>query len=95
VAVLAFFFLVLTIGGLSSFQAWSILSGTQKIQEQGHHIQLTEAIHVTIHLLKECLALIQYVLWYFDAVSPAVDDHVQLHEFPRCDKSEKVTTGWC
>ena len=50
-AVLAFFFLVLTIGGLSSFQAWSILSGTQEIQEQGHHIQLTEAIHVTIHQL--------------------------------------------
>ena len=38
-------------GGLSSFLAWSILSSTQEILGQSHHIEVTESIHATIHHL--------------------------------------------
>jgi nitrate/nitrite-specific signal transduction histidine kinase len=50
-AVAAFFFLILAIGGLSSFLAWSIVSSTQEILGQSHHIEVTETIHATIHHL--------------------------------------------
>jgi len=50
-AVAAFFLLILAIGGLSSFLAWSILSSTQDILHQSHHIEVTERIHATIHHL--------------------------------------------
>ena len=50
-AVAAFFVLILAIGGLSSFLAWSILSSTQEILGQSHHIEVTETIHATIHHL--------------------------------------------
>ncbi len=53
-AVAAFFFLILAIGGLSSFLAWSILSSTQEILRESRHIEVTEAIHATMHhLLRE------------------------------------------
>ena len=50
-AFAAFFLLILGIGGLSSYLAWSILSSTQEILEQSHHIETTERIHATIHHL--------------------------------------------
>ena len=50
-AVVAFFLVILAIGGLSSYLAWSILSSTQEILGQTHHIETTEGIHATIHHL--------------------------------------------
>lgn len=43
--------LILGIGGLSSFLAWSILSSIPEIMDQSHHIEVTVAIHATIHHL--------------------------------------------
>ncbi len=51
IAVAAFFLVILAIGGLTSFLAWSILSSTHEILRESHHIEITESIHATIHHL--------------------------------------------
>jgi nitrate/nitrite-specific signal transduction histidine kinase len=50
-AFAAFFLLILGIGGLSSYQAWSILSSSQEILRESHHVEVTERIHATLHHL--------------------------------------------
>lgn len=50
-AVAAFFVLILAIGGLSSFLAWSILSSTHEVLKETHHVEVMEGIHATIHHL--------------------------------------------
>lgn len=51
---LAFLCIILVVGGLSSFLAWSILSIAQQIPAQSHHIEITEDIHATIlHVIRE------------------------------------------
>ena len=53
-AFLAFLCIILAIGGLSSFLAWSILSIAQQIPAQSRHIEVTEDIHATIlHVIRE------------------------------------------
>ena len=47
--VLAFFFIIFAVGGLSSYLAWSILSVAQEIPEQTHHVEIVEGIHATLH----------------------------------------------
>ncbi len=50
-AVAAFFLLILAIGGVSSFLAWSILASTRDILRESTHVEATEEIHATIHHL--------------------------------------------
>jgi len=53
-AFLAFLCIILAVGGLSSFLAWSILSIAQQIPAQSRHIEITEDIHATIlHVIRE------------------------------------------
>ncbi|HSB52345.1 MAG TPA: HAMP domain-containing protein [Dissulfurispiraceae bacterium] len=53
-AVAIFLFLILAVGGLSSFLAWHILAITPEIPVQSNHSEITEIIHNTIdHLIRE------------------------------------------
>jgi nitrate/nitrite-specific signal transduction histidine kinase len=53
-AFLAFLCIILVVGGLCSFLAWSILSIAQEIPVQSHHIAVTEDIHATmLHAIRE------------------------------------------
>ena len=70
-AIVAFCFLMVTVGGLSAGLAWSILSGTRKIRTQSHHTQLTEAIHTRIH------HLIREVDWAVIERSPERESHTK------------------
>lgn len=44
-------FLILAVGGLSSFKAWSILTIAKKIQDESHDLKITEDIHTMLHHL--------------------------------------------
>jgi signal transduction histidine kinase len=48
-AVASLLFLILAVGGLSSFKAWSILTIAKKIQNENHDLKVTEDIHATLH----------------------------------------------
>ncbi|HSB52346.1 MAG TPA: hypothetical protein VLD40_06780, partial [Dissulfurispiraceae bacterium] len=50
-AVAALLFLILAVGGLSSFKAWSILSIAKRIQQESDDLKITEEIHLTLHHL--------------------------------------------
>lgn len=102
-AVAALFLLILVIGGLSSFLAWSILSSTQEIVRESHHVEVTESIHTTIHhLIRELdRAIIQRTLdrqshvkdlthEAASTITAFLDEHIKEEEtFP--EKEQEIT----
>lgn len=98
----ALFLLILAIGGISSFLAWSILSSTQQIVKETHHIVVTESIHATIHhLVREVdRAVIERTLdrqahineltrQAGSAIETFLDEHIKGYPFP--EKEEEIT----
>lgn len=51
VVTLASFLLIVAIGGVSSYLAYFILSSTEQIVRNKHHIEVTEAIQTSVHHL--------------------------------------------
>ncbi len=102
-AFAAFLLLILAIGGLSSFFAWSILSSNHEILKESHHIEITEGIHATIHhLVREVdRAVIERTLdrqsHMKDLTSQAastiaafLEEHIKEEE-PFAEKEEEIT----
>lgn len=95
-AVLAFLLLLVAVGGVSSYLAWSILSIAQDIPLQSHHVQTTEEIQSNVqHLIHETYrAVIHSTLdrdvhvrgltaRTADMITAFLDDHLQDDEpFP-------------
>src|SRR5574341_138173 len=102
VAFAAFFLLILGIGGLSSYQAWSILSSSQEILRESHHVEVTERIHATIHhLIREVdRAVMQRTLdrqmhmtditkEAADTITAFLDEHIREEE-PFAEKEAEI-----